>query len=172
MSQCCSTNCKYLCDYEFDTLALYLNFKDKSLWDVRYAIEKWCTMTKVDLSKIKLCYNHIDYVTAQKYGLHYEIEEIQFLNTLGNDYLNFFRRLDTTVDDNIRLFNYVSSHRSLCIFYGERSDLNKTEFFQYTKCSEIPVITITPLEFCKVFWVGIPDKDYELLYGDDSYRRY
>lgn len=170
---CHFSDSKCLCNFEFEVLALYLNFKDKSLWDVRYAIDHFIQKTKIDLDKITTVFCYYSWDFCSQYGQFTEMENINYLNSLGREQYNFFTDwmdLSCKEDDYINMYNFVTGHKSIAVFYGEMDSYAKNEFENYQKCQKVPCITITPNEYCKVFWVGIPDSEYEILYGTKAYN--
>lgn len=163
-------DCRNLCCYEFDTVGLYLNFKDKSLWDVRYAIDKWCQLTKVDLKDTTIVYNQMNLTDCQKYGQFKNAEYLAYLESISPNRYNFYTDFySQETDDYIRMYNYLVNTKSIIIFFGDIEGTKyKNEFEQYKINNCRPIITITPNEYCDVFWVGITDKQYDYM----NYRYY
>lgn len=163
--------CQQLCCYEFEVIGLYINFNDRTQLDVRYALDKFRKNTGVDFSQITLAYHYWNYEDCQKYGLHREYDNLKYLNSLGQSYFNFYTDLMDENEGYIRMYNFIHSYRSIALFYGELTPRFQQEYQEYSVCQKIPIIHLRPNDYCKVIWVGIPDKHYELLYGDEDFKK-
>lgn len=153
--------CKCLCDYEFDVLGLYINFEDKTLDDVRYLLDKWCLVNKVDLRQLDIAFNYFNYDFLQRYGQHNKLDNYKWLLSLGLYQYNFFTdKLVNHIEDYINMYNYVISHRSIAMFIGEMTSDMKLEYNNYIKCLKVPVIHLTQDNYVRTFWTGISDKEY------------
>ena len=70
------SNC--LCNYDFEVIALYLNFEDKSLWDVRYAIDHFIQKTKIDFKQITTVFCYYDWNFCSMYGQFQHMDNINY----------------------------------------------------------------------------------------------
>ena len=153
--------CKCLCNYEFDTLGLYINFKDKTLDDVRYLLDKWCLVNRIDLRQLDIAYNYFNYEFLQRYGQQQLLDNTKWLLSLGHRQYNFFTdKLLNQSEDYINMYNFVISHRSIVIFIGDMTEDIDCEYGNYLQCMKVPIIHLTQDRYVRTFWVGIPDKEY------------
>lgn len=154
-------SCECLCGCEFDTLTVYLNFKDLNLEDVVFAIDSWRFKYNIDLREVRLCYYHPSYKELQKYGQHCNhMDDIKYLLSLGRDQINFFTNFESIDKDYSEMFEYTINHNSIVMFIGTKTDRMKIELDKYLEVQQVPIIEISNSFKIRPIWVGEPDYDY------------
>jgi hypothetical protein len=159
MKCCCSCEA-----YEFDIIGLYPDFSI-GLATVEAEFRRFCNKYHINHKNIDIAYNHYPYIWCQKYGQFTHLKDEEWLNNLGDWRINFWRELESPLDNYINLFNYLANLRAISVFIGK--DLDHNEEFQ----SEIkalgdvcdhPVFLCEPDFDIKPVWPGRPDPDVML----------
>lgn len=151
--------CKCCKGYEFDTLGLYFDLKYVNLSTLKYLLDRWEVINLVNLDNVTWIYRQFNKDWTRKYGMKDAEQLIKYLDTKGTGRINFFNSNRDETDDYINMYNFLNSHKSLCLFIGELHDDIESEYTLYCKCHKIPCIHIEKEEDIIDPWVGTSDND-------------